>query len=408
MWSCVLKAGIHGSRQQDKNLEELGQVGRLKRLLLILPLFLPPKVLFIFADNKGMASLSPIEAKNELNRLLKQMFEKGGSDLHLKVGQPPIMRVHGILAKTNEQPISAEYLQSLAFSILSESQQKEIESAKELDMAYSVPDLARFRVNYFYQMGKLGAVFRSIPFNIKSVDELGLPDSILKFCDLPRGLVLVTGPTGSGKSTTLAALIDFINTNRNCHIITIEDPIEFLHSDKKSAINQRELGSDTHSFAEALKHVLRQNPDVILVGELRDLETIQLAITAAETGHLVFATLHTIDAAQTIDRMVDVFPPEQQAQIRLQLSVSLQGVVSQTLVPTKGSGSRVAATEILVCNSGIQSTIRAGKTHQIYSMIQTGAAEGMKLLDQSLKELVNKGLVSREEAVAKASNPAEF
>ncbi len=347
-------------------------------------------------------------AKKELNSLLEQMFIKGGSDLHLKVGQPPIMRVHGTLNRVNAPVLTAEANKELAYSILSPEQIEIFEKEKEIDLAYSVPNLARFRVNYFYQMNQLGAVFRTIPFEIKSVKDLGLPETVLQFCNLPRGLVLVTGPTGSGKSTTLAALIDHINANKSLHIITIEDPIEFLHRDKKSAINQRELGSDTHSFADALKHVLRQNPDVILVGELRDLETIGLAITAAETGHLVFGTLHTIDAAQTIDRIVDVFPPQQQDQIRVQLANSLQGVVSQTLVPIKGNNGRAVATEVLVCNSGIRNAVRTGKTHQVYSLIQTGAEEGMRLLDQSLKQLVNQGIVSEEEALAKCSNPAEF
>lgn len=355
-----------------------------------------------------MAQQSASPHQSKLNNLLTEMFEKGGSDLHLKVDQPPIMRINGSLVKTGKEILTSESIKQLAFSILTDDQINNFELEKELDRAYSVPNLARFRVNYFFQAGHLGAVFRSIPFNIKTSKELGLPDVVLNFCDLPRGLVLVTGPTGSGKSTTLAALIDHINTNRSLHIITIEDPIEFLHKDKKSAINQRELGADTKSFKQALKHVLRQNPDVILVGELRDLETIQLAITAAETGHLVFATLHTVDAAQTIDRMIDVFPPEQQDQIRIQLSNSLQGVVSQTLVPLKADGGRIVATEVLVCHSGVKNVIRTGKTHQVYSLIQTGAAEGMKLLDQSLMELVKQGMVTEEQALAKSSNPVEF
>jgi twitching motility protein PilT len=304
--------------------------------------------------------------------------------------------------------MTVEYVEYLCYSILSDSQIKQLFEQRELDLAYSIPGFSRFRCNYLFQMGKIGSVFRTIPFEIKSVEELGLPQSVLNFCKLPRGLVLVTGPTGSGKSTTLAALIDYINANRHLHIITVEDPIEFLHQDKSSAVNQRELGCDTLSFADALKHVLRQNPDVILVGELRDLETIQLAVTAAETGTLVFATLHTIDAAQTIDRMVDVFPPDEQDQIRIQLSTSLQGVISQTLVPKKDNNGRAIATEVLVCEHGVKNIIRSGKTHQIYSLIQTGAASGMKLLDQSLKELVSNGTVTFEDALAKTSNPNDF
>lgn len=348
------------------------------------------------------------DARKELNRLLEFMYKEGGSDLHLKVGQPPVVRIHGKLVRTNEPSLTLDHVKDLALSILDKESQKHFEKEKEFDSAYSIPNLARFRVNCFYQMDKIGAVYRSIPFEIKSATDLGLPESILQFCNINKGLVLVTGPTGSGKSTTLAALIDHINNNRRCHIVTIEDPIEFLHQDKESAINQRELGTDTHSFAKALKHVLRQNPDVILVGELRDIETIQLAITAAEIGTLVFATLHTIDAAQTIDRIVDVFPPEQQSQVSLQLSSSLRGVISQTLVPKKDNNGRAVATEVLVCDSGVKNIIRAGKTHQIYSLIQTGAAKGMKLLDQSLNELVRNGIVTFEEALAKSSNPSDF
>lgn len=355
-----------------------------------------------------MAQITSKEAQIDLDRLLTLLVEKGGSDLHLKVGEPPTVRIHGKLNKLDEAKLTAEKVEGLVDCVLSNDQKETFSKEKELDTAYSISGVSRFRCNFFFQMNNTGGVFRTIPFEIKSVKDLGLPESILRFCDMPRGLVLVTGPTGSGKSTTLAALIDYINNNRRLNIITIEDPIEFLHEDKQCAINQRELGSDTHSFASALKHVLRQNPNVILVGELRDLETIQLAITAAETGTLVFATLHTIDAAQTIDRIIDVFPPEQQDQIRLQLSSSLQAVISQTLVPKKENNGRAVATEILACDSGVRNIIRTGKTHQIYSLIQTGSALGMKLLDQSLKELVSKGDVSYEQALAKCSNPAEF
>lgn len=355
-----------------------------------------------------MAQSKNKEANKKLDKLLYTLVKKQGSDLHLKVGQPPVIRVHGKLIKLQDQPLTQNNVEDLICSTLTKDQIEIFEKDKEMDLAYSIDGLSRFRCNYFYQMENMGAVLRTIPFEIKPVDKLGLPEAILDFCNMPRGLVLVTGPTGSGKSTTLAALIDHINRNRRLNILTIEDPIEFLHEDKNCAINQRELGSDTHSFASALKHVLRQNPNVILVGELRDLETIQLAITAAETGTLVFATLHTIDAAQTIDRIIDVFPPEQQEQIRLQLSTSLQGVISQTLVPKKDEDGRAVATEILVCDSGIRNMIRSGKTHQIYSLIQTGSASGMKLLDQSLKELVREGSITFEQALAKCSNPTEF
>jgi twitching motility protein PilT len=343
-----------------------------------------------------------------LERLLRELIERDGSDLHLKVGQPPVIRIHGVLKRLDYPPLTNENVKKFVFTVLGKERWSIFLRELELDLAYNLPGVSRFRVNVFHQNDKIGAVFRAIPFQIKSIRELGLPPVVEKFCEFPRGLVLVTGPTGSGKSTTLAAMIDYINTTRSCHIITIEDPIEFLHTDKKSVVNQRELGADTKSFAAALKHVFRQTPDVILVGEMRDLETIALAITAAETGHLVFATLHTTDAAQTIDRIIDVFPPEQQAQVRLQLSNTLQAVISQTLLPRADGKGRVAAFEILVCHSGVRNLIREGKTHQIYNLIQTGADIGMRLLDDCLAELVRKGIVTYEHALAKSSNPAEF
>ncbi|MCL5292774.1 MAG: type IV pilus twitching motility protein PilT [Actinobacteria bacterium] len=340
--------------------------------------------------------------------LLTDLVQKTGSDLHLKVGEPPVVRIHGRLIRENLPPLTDENMQALLSKVLSEGQWRAMDKELELDLAYSVAGLARFRVNAFHQSGHLGAVFRVIPFKISTVDDLGLPPVVKEFCDLPRGIVLVTGPTGSGKSTSLAAMIDYINTSRTSHIMTIEDPIEFLHMDKRSTINQRELGADTRSFAEALKHVMRQAPDIILVGELRDLETISLAVTAAETGHLVFATLHTTDAAQTIDRMIDVFPPNQQSQIRMQLGMTLQAVVSQTLLPKKEGNGRVAAFEVLVCHAGVRNLIREGKTHQIYSLIQTGGEMGMRLLDDSLSFLVIQDIVEFDEAIAKSSNPNEF
>lgn len=362
-------------------------------------------------SSESMDSITPSDrptsADDYLHSLLIELKNRDGSDLHLKVGQPPIFRVFGRLLRSGWPPLTSDQIKSIVLRIISDEQKKILLNHRELDTSYSLSGVARFRVNIFFQNGKLGAVLRIIPFNVKSLDELGLPEICRTFCNLNRGLVLVTGPTGSGKSTTLAAMIDHINANKKSHIITIEDPIEFLHSDKLSAIDQRELGTDTHSFSEALKHVMRQNPDVILVGELRDLETISLAMTAAETGYLVFATLHTTDAAQTIDRMVDVFPAEQQPQIRMQLANSLRGVISQTLLP-KIEGGRAAAFEILVCHSGIRNLIREGKTHQIYNLIQTGAKMGMKLLDNSLKNLVEAGVVVFDDAIAKSTNPNDF
>lgn len=351
---------------------------------------------------------SPGKTILDIDVLLTDLVQKTGSDLHLKVGEPPVVRIHGRLIRENLPPLTDENMQALLSKVLSEGQWRAMDKELELDLAYSVAGLARFRVNAFHQSGHLGAVFRVIPFKISTVDDLGLPPVVKEFCDLPRGIVLVTGPTGSGKSTSLAAMIDYINTSRTSHIMTIEDPIEFLHMDKRSTINQRELGADTRSFAEALKHVMRQAPDIILVGELRDLETISLAVTAAETGHLVFATLHTTDAAQTIDRMIDVFPPNQQSQIRMQLGMTLQAVVSQTLLPKKEGNGRVAAFEVLVCHAGVRNLIREGKTHQIYSLIQTGGEMGMRLLDDSLSFLVIQDIVEFDEAIAKSSNPNEF
>ncbi len=343
-----------------------------------------------------------------INDLLKELVAKEGSDLHLKVGEPPIYRIHGQIVRSSFPPLTPEVNRELIYSILSTDRRARFEEHLELDTSYSLQDISRFRVNCFLQSDQIGAVFRVIPFRIKSLDELGLPPVVKDLCALSAGLVLVTGPTGSGKSTTLAAMIDQINATRKCHVITIEDPIEFLHKDKLSTVNQREIGLDTRSFADALKHVMRQTPDVILVGEMRDLETISLAVTAAETGHLVLATLHTTDAPQTVDRMIDVFPPEQQEQIRLQLSTSLQAVISQTLVPKVGAKGRVAAFEIMICHSGIKNLIREGKTHQLYGAIQTGGKQGMQLLDQHLRELVQRGMVTFENALVKASNPQEF
>lgn len=341
-----------------------------------------------------------------LDDLLRDLCSREGSDLHLRYGEPPVFRVHGKLMRTNYPVV--ERVEDYIYPILNDAQRARFEKIMELDLSYEIPGVARFRVNCFRQRGKMGAVLRAIPVKIKTIDELMLPPVTKEICMRPRGLVLVTGPTGSGKSTTLAAMVDHINRNRRCHIMTIEDPIEFVHQDILSEINHRELEIDTHSFAAALKHVMRQNPDVILVGEMRDLETISLAITAAETGHLVFATLHTTDAPQTIDRIIDVFPPEQQNQIRMQLSVTIQAIISQTLLPRKDIEGRIAAFEVMVATPAIRTLIREGKTHQIYSDIQAGGEHGMISLDQYLIELLRKGYIAYEDAVVKSSNPRDF
>ncbi|MGC8782832.1 MAG: type IV pilus twitching motility protein PilT [Armatimonadota bacterium] len=343
-----------------------------------------------------------------IDDLLRMVVQRDASDLHLRAGEPPILRIHGDLKRTDLPRLTAEDVKNLLYAILNEERKQRFERDKELDLSYEVPGLARFRVNMFWQQRCVGAALRLIPFRIRTIDELLMPPAVKELCMRPRGLLLVTGPTGSGKSTSLAAMIDHINTHKRCHIMTIEDPIEYMHHDKLSIINQRELGVDTHSFADALRHVMRQNPDVILVGEMRDLETIHLAITAAETGHLVMSTVHTQDAPQTIDRIVDVFPPEQQQQIRMQLSVVLVGVLSQTLLPNAQGTGRVAAFELMVATPSVRNLIREGKTHQLYMDIQTGAEYGMQTLDSCLLNLVRKGLVDFEDAIAKSSNPRDF
>jgi twitching motility protein PilT len=337
----------------------------------------------------------------DLLTALRLVLNDGASDLHISGGAPPSMRVDGFL-----RPIpgwdrwSPEKVASALRSILSPEQRKEFDQELELDFAHTVGS-TRFRVNFYQQRNTVGGAFRLIPNEIKSLSELGIPESVARFAHLPRGLVLVTGPTGSGKTTTLAAMVDLVNRTRDDHIVTVEDPIEFIHEGKKAMISQREVGQDTHSFASALKHVLRQDPNVILIGELRDLETISVALTAAETGHLVLSTLHTQDAAQTIDRMIDVFPPHQQAQVRAQLAATLRGVVCQTLVRKIGGG-RVVATEILVTTAAIANLVREGKTHQIASALQSGRSLGMHTMDQHLAELVDAGQITREAAEEKA------
>jgi len=331
------------------------------------------------------------------------------SDLHLAVGSPPMVRLDGQLQTLpgGHDKFTPESLRSVLMPALAPDQRERLEEDLELDLAYSASGIGRFRVNMYWQRNSLGAAFRFIDSRIRTLDELGMPPQVRDFAYLPRGLVLVTGPTGSGKSTTLASLIDVVNTDLAAHVMTVEDPIEFLHKHKKSIVNQREVGTDTHTFAAALKHVLRQDPDVILVGELRDLESISVALTAAETGHLVFATLHTVDAAQSIDRIIDVFPPHQQSQIRSQLSGSLQGVVSQTLLRKIGGG-RVVATEVMKMTPAIGHLVREGKSHQIYSSLQSGAEHGMHTIDQSLAELVRSGVVTYDHAREKASDLKSF
>lgn len=342
-----------------------------------------------------------------INDLLIEVLEKGASDLHLTVGVPPIVRINGSLGSLKYPKLSATDTQEIIYSILTQEQREQVERKREFDMSYSVPGHSRFRVNVYFQRNSLAAAFRLIPIRIPNLEELGMPRIMESVAAKPRGFVLVTGPTGSGKSTTLAAIIDFINTNRSVHIITVEDPIEYLHKHKKSIINQREIGNDTNSFANALKYVLRQDPDVILVGEMRDMETISTALTAAETGHLVLATLHTQDAPQTIDRIIDVFPPHQQAQVRMQLAGSLQCILSQQLLPMRNGSNRVPATEVLIPTPGIRNMIREAKTHQIYNAIQTGQKHGMQTMDQSLAELYRQGKIGFDLALAQASDPQE-
>ena len=341
-----------------------------------------------------------------IDQLLTELVSRDGSDLHLRVGEPPVLRIHGKLTRTDYPVI--ESVEEFVFPILTEKRKERFAEFMELDLSYEIEDVARFRVNCFRQRGHMGAVLRAIPVKIKTIDELMLPPITKDICLRPRGLVLVTGPTGSGKSTTLAAMVDHINRNRRCHVMTIEDPIEFVHQDQLGEINQREVEIDTHTFADALKHVMRQNPDVILVGEMRDLETISLAVTAAETGHLVFATLHTTDAPQTIDRVIDVFEPEQQNQIRMQMAVTMQAIVSQTLLSRRDITGRIAAFEVMVATPAIRTLIREGKTHQIYSNIQAGREHGMISLDQYLIDLLRSRYIDYDDALSRSSNPRDF
>jgi twitching motility protein PilT len=335
--------------------------------------------------------------------VLLEVIDRRASDLHLTAGAPPMVRVRGRLTALEAFPtLTPTDSREIVYSILSDSQRQRFENNWQLDFAYQIPGAGRFRVNAYLQRGAVGAAFRLIPFEVVPLESLGLPPAVAEFANKPRGLVLVTGPTGSGKSTTLASLIDVINQTREEHIMTIEDPIEFLHQHKKCIVNQRELGSDATSFGDALKAALRQDPDVILVGEMRDLETISTAITAAETGHLVFATLHTQDAPQTIDRIIDVFPSAQQGQIRAQLSVALQGIMTQTLLPTADGKGRCVAAEILVPTPAVRNLIREAKSHQIYSVLQTGGQFGMQTMDASLASLVRTGKITPQLAESRA------
>ncbi|WJN59261.1 type IV pilus twitching motility protein PilT [Pseudomonas sp. SO81] len=343
----------------------------------------------------------------DITELLAFSAKQGASDLHLSAGLPPMIRVDGDVRRINLPAMDHKQVHALIYDIMNDKQRKDYEEFLETDFSFEVPGVARFRVNAFNQNRGAGAVFRTIPSKVLSMEDLGMGEVFKKITDVPRGLVLVTGPTGSGKSTTLAAMLDYLNSNKYHHILTIEDPIEFVHESKKCLVNQREVHRDTHGFSEALRSALREDPDIILVGEMRDLETIRLALTAAETGHLVFGTLHTTSAAKTIDRVVDVFPAEEKSMVRSMLSESLQAVISQTLLKKIGGG-RVAAHEIMIGTPAIRNLIREDKVAQMYSSIQTGGALGMQTLDNCLKGLVSKGLVSREAAREKAKTPENF
>ncbi|WP_040259557.1 MULTISPECIES: type IV pilus twitching motility protein PilT [Pseudomonas] len=340
----------------------------------------------------------------DITELLAFSAKQGASDLHLSAGLPPMIRVDGDVRRINLPALDHKAVQSLIYDIMNDKQRQDFEEFMETDFSFEVPGVARFRVNAFNQNRGAGAVFRTIPSKVLSMEDLGMGDVFRRITDVPRGLVLVTGPTGSGKSTTLAAMIDYLNNHKHHHILTIEDPIEFVHESKKCLVNQREVHRDTLGFANALRSALREDPDVILVGEMRDLETIRLALTAAETGHLVFGTLHTTSAAKTIDRVVDVFPAEEKAMVRSMLSESLQAVISQTLLRKIGGG-RVAAHEIMIGTPAIRNLIREDKVAQMYSAIQTGGALGMQTLDACLKELLGKGLIAKDAAREKAKNP---
>jgi twitching motility protein PilT len=350
--------------------------------------------------------------RNELlsiDDLLTVIVERNASDLHLTAGSPPVIRVNGRLERLPDRDeLTPEQIRTLMYRILSTEQQKTLETKRQIDFSHSIPGLARFRVNAYYQRDSIGAAFRLIPDVIKTLDQLGIPPKLYELADKPRGLVLVTGPTGSGKSTTLASLLDHVNHTRHEHILTIEDPIEFLHHHGTCIVNQREIGPDATTFADGLRAALRQDPDVILVGEMRDLETVATALTAAETGHLVFATLHTQSAPTTIDRVIDVFPAEQQGQVRVQLASTLQGVVTQNLVPTADGRGRTAALEVLIPDDAVRNLIRQAKVEQIYSVMQTSTSRGMQTMEQSLADLVLRHVITQETAFSRSSRPDQL
>ncbi len=357
----------------------------------------------------GMVRDAPRPDDLHINDLLALVIQWRGSDLHLTSSSPPVIRVNGDLRPIPDLPVlNGSQIRQMVYSILTQKQREKFENELELDTSYALPGKGRFRVNVFLQRDSVGCVMRAIPYDVVDFDALGVPPAVKTWAFLPRGLVLITGPTGSGKSTTLASLIDIVNRERSLHIMTVEDPIEFLHNHKRSLINQREVGEDTHSFASALKHVLRQDPDVILVGEMRDLETISTALTAAETGHLVFATLHTQDAPQSIDRVIDVFPAHQQQQVRVQLAAALQGICTQQLIPTKDGASRAIACEVMVATPAVRNLIREGKTHQIYSVLQAGGRYGMVTMDMSLVQLVRNGRITMDMALERCSNEEDL
>lgn len=344
-----------------------------------------------------------------MHEFLGMMLDKGASDLHITTGVPPTIRVDGKLTPLPFEPIAPQETKKLCYSILTDAQKQKFEENRELDLSFGLKGLSRFRANVFMQRGAVAGAFRTIPFRVPAFDELGLPQVVKELCKKPRGLVLVTGPTGSGKSTTLAAMIDMINSERQEHVVTIEDPIEYLHPHKKCVVNQREVGSDTDSFKKALKYILRQDPDVVLIGEMRDLETIEAAISVSETGHLVFATLHTNSAVQTINRILDVFPPYQQPQVRAQLSFVLQGVLSQLLLPKASGIGRVMAMEVLIPNAAVRNLIREEKIHQLYGQMQLGQAKyGMQTMNQSLLSLYSRRDITLEEAIGRSPEVDEF
>ncbi len=356
-----------------------------------------------------MAVTAKATTKPTMEALLRLVVEQSATDLHLSANMPPHIRVDDRLVPTDHPPLSGDDVKELAYSLVAPDKIERFERWKELDFAFSVEGLARFRANYFMQQGYVGVAIRMLPFRIMNFTELGLPVQIVtELCAKPKGLILVTGATGSGKTTTLSSMVDHLNTSRDFHIVTIEDPIECVHQSKRSIIDQREVGSDTQSFAQGLKHVLRQDPDVILIGEMRDLETIETALIVAETGHLVLATLHTSDAVQTINRIVDVFPAHQQNQVRVQLSLELLGVISQQLIPKAGGRGRILASEVMIVNHAIRSLIREQKIHQIYSVIQTGQKEGMRTMNQTLYELYVNRVIGLEEALARSSDPDDL